>query len=147
MSSSPSMNSRDSRNVSLPEHTICDCQNQLARWNWNGVPHEDLPDCVNNPWEDLSKMCQYHRKMVSKCSHYLLDMSMTHTRNINIWKRSRWRHISNWVGSWVGSQMGTLWDWPISINRSWHCCSHHEVCKNEGLGQELGHYFYECQQG
>src|SRR6266496_4307980 len=62
-------------------------------------------NCVNDPWEDLSKMCQYHRKMVSKCSHYLLDMSMTHTRNINIWKRSRcgpvhigFLRLRNWLG-------------------------------------------------
>ena len=22
----------------------CDCENQLAHWNWNGVPHENLPE-------------------------------------------------------------------------------------------------------
>ena len=62
-------------------------------------------NCVNDPWAYLLKICQYHKKMVSKCSYHLLDVSMTHTRrNINIWKWSRWRHVSNWVGS----QMGTL---------------------------------------
>ena len=23
---------------------MCDCQNQLGHWDWNGVPHEDLPE-------------------------------------------------------------------------------------------------------
>lgn len=47
MLSSPSTNScdtslcTDSRDESSP---VCDCQNQLAHWNWNGVPHEDLPE-------------------------------------------------------------------------------------------------------
>jgi hypothetical protein len=27
---------------SQPE--MCDCQNQLGHWDWNGVPHEDLPE-------------------------------------------------------------------------------------------------------
>lgn len=25
------------------ESTICGCQNQLAHWDWNGIPHKDLP--------------------------------------------------------------------------------------------------------
>ena len=40
--------------------------------------------CVNNLWEYLLK---YHKKTVSRCSHHLLDVSMTHSRrNVNIWK-------------------------------------------------------------
>lgn len=29
---------------SSPEPTMCDCQNQLGHFDWNGVPRENLPD-------------------------------------------------------------------------------------------------------
>jgi len=37
---SPSSNSKDSS----PEPAMCDCQNQLAHYDWNGVPQTDLQD-------------------------------------------------------------------------------------------------------
>ena len=32
----------DFNDISSPE--MCDCQNQLGHWDWNGVPHQKLPD-------------------------------------------------------------------------------------------------------
>ena len=49
MFSSPILNScdssspwNDSKDDSLPEPTMCSCQNQLAHWDWNGIVHKDL---------------------------------------------------------------------------------------------------------
>lgn len=48
--SSPGTHSRettpctDSRDDRSPEPLFCDCQNQLAHWDWNSVPHKDLRD-------------------------------------------------------------------------------------------------------
>jgi hypothetical protein len=30
--------------ITSSEPEMCDCQNQLGHWDWNGVPHEDLPE-------------------------------------------------------------------------------------------------------
>lgn len=50
--SSPSANVRDSSPLDdsgdesgiSQEPTICDCQNQLAHYDWNGVPLKNLPE-------------------------------------------------------------------------------------------------------
>jgi hypothetical protein len=48
MLSSPSKSSPadDSNHMygSSPEPTICDCHNQLGHFDWNGIPHENLPN-------------------------------------------------------------------------------------------------------
>jgi len=41
---SPWNDSKDDSSIALPEPIMCNCQNQLGHWDWNGVPHEDLPE-------------------------------------------------------------------------------------------------------
>ena len=31
--------------VSSPGPRVCQCENQLAHWDWAGRPHPDLPEC------------------------------------------------------------------------------------------------------
>lgn len=67
MSSSPSANSRDASPSIVgnsPEPSMCDCGNQLAHWDWNGVPHDDLPTKCKNSIGILlwSKKTSHHEE-------------------------------------------------------------------------------------
>jgi hypothetical protein len=42
---------------------MCDCQNQLGHWDWNGVPHEKLPElCKRSMGINIDNAPTSHRK-------------------------------------------------------------------------------------
>ena len=42
---------------------MCNCQNQLGHWDWNGVPHKDLPElCKRSMGINIDNAPTSHRK-------------------------------------------------------------------------------------
>ena len=50
---------------SSPEPTMCDCQNQLVHFGWDGIPHENLPDLCKQTMGMRTEVGKYKSLIIS----------------------------------------------------------------------------------